>query len=212
MTGTRPIPGSASSSGHGPNPRPDSGPRSNPGYGPKPDSDSSPRTGPGFGSGSGFGNPAAPPGPRWLDPGELDAWLNLAQVLMLLPSALDRQLREDAGIPHAYYQILATLSDSPNRSMRMTELARLTGTTTTRLSHAVANLEQRGWVRRHACPTDRRGQIANLTDAGFTVLEAAAPGHVAEVRRLIFDHLNSDDVARLHAITDKIRPALTGDR
>ena len=151
-------------------------------------------------------------GPRWLDVDERAAWLSLAQVLMLLPSALDRQLREDAGIPHAYYQILATLSDRPDRAMRMTELARLTGTTTTRLSHAVANLEQRGWVRRHACPTDKRGQIAHLTDAGYATLETAAPGHVAEVRRLIFDHLTPDDVARIRTITDKILPTLTSDR
>jgi len=171
-------------------------------------SPSAPATPPTAGGQTATGGQTAP---RWLDTGERDAWLNLAQLLMLLPSALDRQLREDAGIPHAYYQILATLSDRPDRAMRMTELARLTGTTTTRLSHAVANLEQRGWVRRHACPTDRRGQIAHLTDAGRTVLETAAPGHVAEVRRLIFDHLTPGDIAQLHTLTGKILPTLTGE-
>ncbi|MFI1993127.1 MarR family winged helix-turn-helix transcriptional regulator [Actinoplanes sp. NPDC020271] len=144
---------------------------------------------------------------RWLSRPEMATWLNLTQLLMLLPSALDRQLRDDAGIPHAYYQILAMLSNEPGRSMRMTDLARLVGTTTSRLSHAVASLEQRGWVRRQACAFDRRGQIAGLTDEGMAVLEASAPGHVAEVRRLIFDRLTPDEVDQLREITAKILPA-----
>ncbi len=148
--------------------------------------------------------------PRWLDDIEMQAWMNLAQLLMLLPTALDRQLREDAGIPHAYYQILVALSAQPDRAIRMTQLARLSGTTTTRLSHAVTNLEQRGWVERHACPTDKRGQIAQLTDAGMAVLQAAAPGHVTEVRRLIFDNLTHDDVLRLRDIAGKLLPTLAG--
>ncbi|MDU0288847.1 MarR family winged helix-turn-helix transcriptional regulator [Saccharothrix longispora] len=145
---------------------------------------------------------------RWLSERELDTWMSLTRVLLLLPAALDRQLREDTGVPHAYYQVLAILSDRPDRSMRMTDLARVTGTTPSRLSHAVASLEQRGWVERRACPTDRRGQVARLTDTGLAVLGTAAPGHVAEVRRLVFDHLTDDDVARLKAITDKIADAL----
>ncbi|MEV6493713.1 MarR family transcriptional regulator [Actinoplanes sp. NPDC051633] len=148
--------------------------------------------------------------PRWLATDQLDAWMNLTQVLMLLPSALDRQLRDEAGVPHAYYQILAMLSAEPGRAMRMTDLARRVGATSSRLSHAVASLEQRGWVRRQACPSDRRGQIAELTDAGFATLEAAAPGHVAQVRRLIFDHLDDEDVTRLREITGKILPGLSG--
>jgi DNA-binding MarR family transcriptional regulator len=145
--------------------------------------------------------------PRWLDEAELDAWTNLVQVLMTLPTALDRQLREDAGIPHAYYQILTLLSGRPDRSLRMTDLARLAGTTTSRLSHAVAALEQRGWVCRTSCPTDKRGQIARLTDGGRAAVEAAAPGHVDEVRRLVFDRLSPDEVAQLRAITGKLLPA-----
>lgn len=146
--------------------------------------------------------------PRWLDDSEMGTWLNLTQVLMLLPAALDRQLREDAGIPHAYYQILATLSGMPGRCLRMTDLARVVGTTTSRLSHAVASLEQRGWVQRQACPSDKRGQVAHLTEAGMGTLRAAAPGHLAEVRRLVFDHLEDEEVARLGAITAKMLPAL----
>ncbi|MEV6301325.1 MarR family transcriptional regulator [Actinoplanes sp. NPDC051861] len=146
--------------------------------------------------------------PRWLTDAELRTWVNVAQMLMLLPAALDRQLREDTGIPHAYYQILAMLSAEPDRSMRMTDLARVVGSTSSRLSHAVASLEQRGWIERQACHSDKRGQVAYLTEAGLAALEDAAPGHVTEVRRLVFDHLNADDVEHLEAITAKLLPAL----
>ena len=146
--------------------------------------------------------------PRWLDDAEHRSWLDLVQVMMLLPAALDRQLRDDAGIPHAYYQILAMLSAEPDRAMRMTDLARRTGTTTSRLSHAADTLERRGWIRREACAWDKRGQVARLTDAGMAAVEAAAPGHVAEVRRLVFDHLTPDEVSRLGEIAGKLVPAL----
>jgi DNA-binding MarR family transcriptional regulator len=147
--------------------------------------------------------------PRWLNDPERDTWMNITRLLLLLPTALDRQLRDDAGLPHAYYQILAILSDQPGRAMRMAELARFTGTTPSRLSHAVSSLEQRGWIERQACPTDKRGQIAQLTDAGMAGLAAAAPGHVAEVRRLIFDHLTPGDVTLLGTITGKLLAGLS---
>jgi DNA-binding MarR family transcriptional regulator len=147
--------------------------------------------------------------PRWLTGDELAAWLDFVRVLMLLPAALDRQLREDAGIPHAYYQILAMLGGQPDRAMRMSDLARTVGTTPSRLSHAVASLEQRGWVERSACPTDKRGQIARLTGSGAAAVRAAAPGHVGEVRRLVFDHLTDDEVRQLRAIAAKLVPPLT---
>jgi DNA-binding MarR family transcriptional regulator len=146
------------------------------------------------------------PAPRWLDDTEAEAWINLVRMLMLLPAALDRQLREEAGIPHPYYQILANLSASPDRAIRMTDLARMVGTTSSRLSHAVASLEERDWVRRESCPTDKRGQVARLTDAGMAALTAAAPGHVEEVRRLVFDRLTPDEVAQLRALAAKLVP------
>jgi DNA-binding MarR family transcriptional regulator len=91
--------------------------------------------------------------------------------------------------------------------MRMTDLARRTGTTSSRLSHAVAALEQKGWVCRQACSTDKRGQVAKLTDLGMSTLEAAAPGHVAEVRRRVFDALTPSEVEQLGAIAGKLNRA-----
>ena len=153
----------------------------------------------------------AQPEPRWLDEQEMAAWLPLVRLLGLLPQALDRQLREDAGISHVYYQILAMLSDAPQQQMRMSELARLSATSLSRLSHAVASLEERGWVTRSPSPEDRRGQLAGLTDAGRQVLVDVAPGHVAEVRRLVFDRLSRDDVAQLARLTSVVLAGLTPD-
>jgi DNA-binding MarR family transcriptional regulator len=145
--------------------------------------------------------------PRWLSAQEMDAWLSLVRFVHLLPQQLDRQLREEAGISHVYYQILAMLSEAPDGRMRMSELARLTSTSTSRLSHAVAALEDRGWVVRTTCETDRRGQLAELTAAGRRMLEQTAPGHVAEVRRRVFDVLDDGELAQLRALAAKLSAA-----
>lgn len=150
--------------------------------------------------------------PRWLDETEMQAWLRLLRVVMLLPGALDRQLRQDAGLTHASYMVLACLSDAPDRSMRMSELARITATSQSRLSHSVAALEQRGWVQRRPCPQDKRGQVATLTDAGVQVLVDTAPGHVAKVRSLVFDPLDRADVEQLSAVAARLVARLEDDQ
>ena len=150
--------------------------------------------------------------PRWLDEAEMQAWLRLLRVVMLLPGALDRQLRTDAGLTHASYMVLACLSDAPDRSLRMSELARVTATSQSRLSHSVAALEQRGWVQRRPCPQDGRGQVATLTDAGVQVLVDTAPGHVAQVRSLVFDPLGAADVEHLSAVAERLVARLEADQ
>lgn len=149
--------------------------------------------------------------PRWLDETETQAWRGLVQVLQLLPLALDRQLQEDAGLPHAYYLILAMLSEAPDRSMRMTTLAERTATSLSRLSHSVSRLEERGWVQRRPCPQDRRGQLAVLTPRGFRVLADAAPGHVAEVRRRVLDPLTRRQVRALADVARTLAAGLSAD-
>jgi DNA-binding MarR family transcriptional regulator len=131
---------------------------------------------------------------RWLSDAQHDAWMAYVAVTSLLDAELDRQLQRDSGLPHAYYQILAMLSDVPGRTLRMSDLAQITQSSQSRLSHAVARLERNGWVRRTPCPDDRRSTLAQLTDEGFAVLAAAAPGHVATVRSLMFDALTPEQV------------------
>jgi DNA-binding MarR family transcriptional regulator len=119
-------------------------------------------------------------------------------------SAVEGQLQRESGIPHGYYEILVNLSEAPDRSLRMSQLAEASTSSKSRLSHAVARLEERGWVERLDCPTDRRGQVARLTDAGFAALDAAAPGHVEQVRRSLFDRITAEQVAQLAAISSAV--------
>lgn len=132
--------------------------------------------------------------PRWLDEEEMAAWLPLIRVVQELPQAIDRRLREEAGITHTYYAMLANLAAAPDRMLTMGELARLTTTSPSRLTHAVAVLEERGWVTKRNCPSDRRSQYAVLTDEGRSLLERIAPGHVTQVRELVFDRLTREQV------------------
>ncbi|WP_154943164.1 MarR family winged helix-turn-helix transcriptional regulator [Micromonospora palomenae] len=147
---------------------------------------------------------------RWLDPDEQRTWRAFLTASRALMDTLDRELQRDAGMPHAYYEILVRLSEAPGRQLRMSELADLTGSSRSRLSHAAARLEAAGWLRREDCPTDRRGQVAVLTDDGFAVLAAAAPGHVEGVRRHLFDALSPAQVDQLRRISETLVAHLTG--
>lgn len=146
--------------------------------------------------------------PRWLDAQEAQAWRAYLAASTLLEDHLDRQLQRDAGMPHAYYALLAQLSDAPDQRMRMTELAERQKITRSRLSHAIARLEERGWVERTACPTDKRGQVAALTDAGRAVLVQTAPGHVEAVRAAVFDNLTPAQVRAFAEACQAIAAAL----
>ena len=116
---------------------------------------------------------------RWLDDEEQHAWRAFLRAATAVDDALDRQLQRDAGMPHAYYQVLAMLSE-------------------------VSRLEERGWVRRERHPTDRRGSLAVLTDDGWAAVQAAAPGHVAAVRAAVFDRLEPDQVSQLREISEAL--------
>lgn len=137
---------------------------------------------------------------RWLTDEEMAAWLPLLRLVNLLPQALDRQLRAEAGISHSYYGVLAVLSSAPDRTLTMGELARLTLTNPSRLTHAVGVMEQKGWIERRQCTDDARKQFAVLTDVGQRELDRIAPGHVAEVRRTVFDLLTPEQVQQLRTI------------
>jgi DNA-binding MarR family transcriptional regulator len=144
------------------------------------------------------------PEPRWLDAEEQRTWRAFLAATQLLFDRLDRELQRDAGMPHTYYEILVWLSEAPDRSLRMSDLARCTRSSRSRLSHAVARLEERGWVCRRGCDSDKRGQIAALTEAGFAALAAAAPGHVEGVRDHLFDPLSAAQIQQLREISERI--------
>ena len=150
--------------------------------------------------------------PRWLTADEQRTWRAFIRTVHLIDAALDAQLQQDAGITHIQYSILAMLSEAPDRSLRMTELADVTESSRSRLSHAVSRLEGLGWVERRVCPTDKRGQIAALTDDGFAVLESAAPGHVERVRTSIFDVISMDEAATLGDLLGRVAASLEAEQ
>ena len=141
---------------------------------------------------------------RWLSESEQQAWRAFISACRRLFPEMDAHLQHVAGIPHAYYEILVRLSEAPGRALRMSQLAEASTSSKSRLSHAVARLEERGWVERLDCATDRRGQVAQLTDTGFAALAAAAPSHVEQVRRSLFDLLTPDQVTQLAAISEAV--------
>jgi DNA-binding MarR family transcriptional regulator len=141
---------------------------------------------------------------RWLDQAEMGAWVRLVGVLELLPGVLDAQLRRDAQLTHFEYYVLAMLSEAPDRTLRMTALAKLTNATLPRLSHVVQRLEDRGLMERFPCPQDRRATNARLTEAGWRKVEETAPGHVATVREYVIDALAPEQIGQLTAIADAV--------
>ena len=139
---------------------------------------------------------------RWLTDDEIDTWLKFRAVVELYPGLLDAQLRRDAQLTHMEYQVLAMLSEVPDRTLRMTALAERTSSTLSRLSHVVSRMEERGLVERRPCPSDRRATNATLTDGGYAKLVETAPGHVEAVREYVFDALTPEQVDQLTEITE----------
>ncbi|MGY2703322.1 MarR family winged helix-turn-helix transcriptional regulator [Nocardioides sp. HB32] len=148
---------------------------------------------------------------KWLTPDEREAWLGLAAVLELLPGVLDAQLRRDADLTQFEYYVLAMLSEASERTMRMTELAAITNATLPRLSHVVRRLADRGLVDKRPCPTDGRATNATLTEAGWTKVRDAAPGHVANVREHVIDALSANQISQLTELTHAMLRRLDPD-
>jgi DNA-binding MarR family transcriptional regulator len=144
----------------------------------------------------------------WLTDPEQAAWRAYILSSLRLLALLDRQLQHQADLPMSYYEILAMLSEAPDRSLRMSDLAEVTHSLPSRITHAVGRMEKTGWIERRNCATDRRAWYATLTDEGLRVVEAAAPIHVAGVRRHLLDQLDAEDLADLERIFGKVRTHL----
>ena len=141
---------------------------------------------------------------RWLDDEEQQIWRRFAAMITLLPAALESQLQRDEQLTHFGYWAMAMLSEAPGRSLRMSELALLANGSQSRLSHLITRLEEKGWVRRERVGEDGRGYVAVLTDEGYAKVVAAAPGHVDEVRRLLFDRLSPEQLRVLGEISTAV--------
>lgn len=149
--------------------------------------------------------------PRWLDEDEQQTWLAVLSVLIRLPAALDAQLQRDAGLSHFEYQVLAGLSMSPERTLRMSDLAGFADSSLSRLSQVVSRLERRGWVRRTPDPADGRYTLAALTDDGWDKVVETAPGHVEAVRTHVFDPLTRAQQRQLRDIGRRVMRTIDPD-
>ena len=148
--------------------------------------------------------------PRWLNPAEMKAWRRYIVASRRLLEALDTDLAQhELTMPD--YEILAQLSDAPDRRMRMSELAEMAMLSRSRLSHRMKVMEKAGWVKREACPIDKRGYFAVMTAKGWKAIVAAAPDHVESVRARFMDHLTKADQQALAEIFERIEQSLRKD-
>ncbi|WLQ36344.1 MarR family transcriptional regulator [Streptomyces castrisilvae] len=148
---------------------------------------------------------------RWLSDAEQCAWRTHLDVSRLLMHQLEKDL-QPFGLTNNDYEILVNLSESPDRRMRMSDLAGATLQSKSRLSHQITRMESAGLVRREHCESDRRGLFAVLTDEGAETMRKVAPHHVASVRKHFMDLLTPDALAELHAALAPVAEHLRGQR
>ena len=145
---------------------------------------------------------------RWLSEPEQVQWRSWIAANQLLRDRLGRDVHEATGLTFADYEILVRLSESPERRMRMSELAEVAFSSRSRLSHQIDRMQKAGYVTREECRDDRRGYFAVLSDEGFEALVEAAPVHVDSVRRRIVDVLTPEEFAELGRLSQKLVDAL----
>jgi DNA-binding MarR family transcriptional regulator len=150
--------------------------------------------------------------PCWLDQAEDRAWRGYLRMRTLLHARILRDLAREAGLSGPDYDVLSHVSESPGHRARLGELAERMAWSRSRLSHHLTRMERRGLVTRQDCPSDGRGAFVVLTEAGFQVIQAAAPGHVASVRRHFIDLLSRDQLEALTRITDTVVGHLAQDQ
>ncbi len=141
---------------------------------------------------------------RWLTADQQRAWRSYLSGSARLAEALTRQLEQDAALSLSEYEILVRLSETPGRTLRMSELASSLVHSRSRLTHTVTRLERRGLVRRENCLVDGRGVNCVMTDAGFALLVEAAPGHVRAVRTHLVDLLGEEQMLALGAAMEQV--------
>jgi DNA-binding MarR family transcriptional regulator len=149
---------------------------------------------------------------RWLTEEEQRIWRTFVRATKLLFEQLEQELDELTAVPSAFYAVLAPLAEAPERRLRMSDLAALSQSSRSRLSHSMARLESLGWIRREACPTDRRGAYAVLTDEGFSAITAAAPVHAQGVRVHFFDQLDVEQIEQVGRVSMRVLEHLETER
>jgi DNA-binding MarR family transcriptional regulator len=140
----------------------------------------------------------------WLSPTEERIWRGWMTLNAELSAAMQRHLQAEAGLSMSDYEVLVDLTDDPAGRIRVSELAGLLQWERSRVSHHVTRMERRGLVEREECADDGRGAFVAITPAGRTAIEQAAPGHARQVRRLVFDVLDADELRALETVVGKL--------
>ncbi len=143
-------------------------------------------------------------GEVWLDDGQQESWRAVVGLLMMLPAALESDLRRTADLTMFDYLVLASLSEAPKRTLQMSALATRANASLSRLSHVVTRLEKRGWITREVCGRDARATNAVLTRSGWEKVVATAPQHAQAVRDLVVSALSPSQFQQLGSIAGKI--------
>ena len=147
---------------------------------------------------------------KWLSGREERAWRALQFMQMRLEGELARQLAAESGLSYPDYLVLVALTDSADGQLRAFELGEILGWEKSRLSHHVARMADRDLVKKVKCESDRRGAYVAVTKVGRRALEAAAPGHVAAVRRLFVDPLTPAQLDAIGDAAETVLAALNG--
>lgn len=145
---------------------------------------------------------------NWLDEREQRAWRALQNMQMKIDGELGRRLAAATDLSNADYAVLVVLTEQPEGRMRLFELGAEIGWEKSRLSHQVSRMATRGLVCKEKCPSDKRGAFVVLTADGRRAIEAAAPGHVADVRELFIDHLAPEQLDALAEIAETVLAAV----
>jgi DNA-binding MarR family transcriptional regulator len=148
----------------------------------------------------------------WLDQEQQRVWRAFLGGITVLLDQLDRDLRTQHDLSMAEYEILVRLSEAPDRSIRMAELAAAVAHSRSRVTHTISRLERDGIVRRDQCSDDGRGVSAVLTDHGFSVLEKAAHTHVSGVHDYLIENAPPDELDALGRIMERVVATLHGKR
>ncbi len=141
---------------------------------------------------------------RWLSDAEARAWSGYRRMRGLLDLRLARDLADESGLSEPDYDVLSTLGEAAGRRVRLTELAGLLLWSKSRLSHHLTRMQHRGLVVRQDCDDDGRGAFVALTPEGMRAIEAAAPPHVASVRRNFVDLLTDEEIAMLGDLAERV--------
>lgn len=134
--------------------------------------------------------------PRWLTAEQQQVWRAYLGATVRVTQHLENALRQ-FDLDLGEYEIMVRLSETPEHSMRMSELADQVGQSRSRLTHTITRMEAKGLISRGSCPGDRRGVLAALTDEGYSLLVKVAPYHVESVREILVDPVDPEDFAAL---------------